>query len=676
MAAKKKDPGRAAYEALKAEILEHDRRYYALDSPLISDRAYDRLMEKLVEMEKAHPEWVDASSPSQRVGAAPLEGLAPYTHRSPMLSLQNTYSAGDVRDWYGQLLNHLKQEELGSDFACEPKLDGLAVELVYEKGVLKRGATRGDGKTGEDVTANIRTIRSVPLELGGGEGGVPDLLEVRGEVVIERAAFARLNRERMERGEEPFANPRNLAAGSLKQLDPRIAAERPLDVYFYGLGKTEGIHVATHEEFMDLLPAMGLKTLKNHAAVGGLEKILAHYDELLEKREEIPFEVDGAVIKVNDLALCRRLGVRAKSPRWAIAFKFPARRETTRLLDIAVQVGRTGTLTPVAILEPVQVGGVEIARATLHTQEEIERLDARVGDTVLVERAGDVIPHVVKVMKEKRPEGARSFAMPKTCPACETPVVSDPEEVAVRCPNRTCPAVLKARIRHFVGRTAADVEGIGEKLINQLVEREKDGKPLVSRLSDLYRLDKETLAGLDRMGEKSAANIIESLNRSKRMPLNRFLFALGIRHVGEAAAETLAAHFETLQKVRAADRDELEGVKEIGVKMAASIVAFFADGIEAADIDALLEAGVAPRPFEPAAGGAFTGKSFLFTGTLSKPRKEAEVRVKERGGRILSAVSRNLDFLVAGAKPGSKLAKARSLGVTVLTEEEFEKMLR
>jgi len=421
---------------------------------------------------------------------------------------------------------------------------------------------------------------------------------------------------------------------------------------------------------MSALPAMGIKTLAAYAAAGTLDEALAHYDSLLEQRETIPFDVDGAVIKVNDRRLCERLGVRARSPRWAIAFKFPARQETTRLLEINIQVGRTGTLTPVAALEPVQVGGVEIARATLHNQEEIERLDVRVGDTVLIERAGDVIPHVVKVIKEKRPKGARPFTMPEKCPVCGTEVADDPDEVAVRCPSGSCPAVLKARIRHFVQRTAADIEGIGGKLIDQLVDSE-----LVKRLADLYALEKDALAGLERMGDKSASNIIAMLERSKTMPLNRFLFALGIRHVGEAGAGILAVHYGTLDKVREAKQEELEGIKDMGAKMAESIVAFFTDVNEAAGIDAMLAAGVSPRPYKPVAQGALSGKSFLFTGALSMPRKECEAQVKERGGRILSSVSRNLDFLVAGDKPGSKLKKAKDLGIAVLTEDEFREML-
>lgn len=671
MSKKKTESARGEYDALKAEILEHDRRYYVLDDPILSDAAYDSLMRRLLDIEAVHPDWVDATSPSQRVGAAPLAGLESYMHRTPMLSLQNTYEAGEVDEWHGQLRSYLETDDLQSAFTCEPKLDGMAVEVIYEDGVLVRGATRGDGRTGEDVTENIRTIRSVPLELKISQGHRPKLLEVRGEVVIAREAFRALNRERTGRGEEPFANPRNLAAGSLKQLDPRVTAERPLDVYFYGVGATEGIAFETHTQFIDDLPEMGLKTLGDHALTGTLADALRHYDKILDRREEIPFEVDGAVIRVDRLDVCRRLGVRSRSPRWAIAFKFPARQGTTRLLEITIQVGRTGTLTPVALLEPVQVGGVQIARATLHNQEEIERLDARVGDEVLVERAGDVIPHLVKVIKDRRPKGTKPFIMPTHCPACGTAVVDDPDEVAVRCPDSTCVAVLKARIRHYVQRTAADVEGMGGKLIDQLVERK-----LVRRLADLYTLDRQTLAGLDRMGEKSAENLSAALEKSKALPLNRFLFALGIRHVGETAAETLAVHFQDLTSLRCATAEDLEGIKEIGAKMAASLTAFFADPEAMTDLDAILAAGVAPRRLEPASGGALRGKSFLFTGALSRPRKEFEAQVKAAGGRILSAVSGNLDYLVIGQKPGSKVKKARALDVPLLSEEEFLALLQ
>ncbi|MHC4944539.1 MAG: NAD-dependent DNA ligase LigA [Planctomycetota bacterium] len=666
------DPTLEAYEALKKEIAFHDHRYYVLFDPVISDIKYDKLMRRLLEMETAHPEWITPDSPSQRVGAKPLDSLKPYTHRQPMLSLANAYSEEEVREWHQQLLNYLKAEDLGSDFTCEPKLDGVAVEVIYEKGVLKRGATRGDGKTGEDVTENIRTVRTLPLKLIDSDEPSPAYLELRGEVIIERELFYRLNRERKKAGEEPFANPRNLTAGSLKQLDPRIASSRPLDLYIYGVGMMEGIAFASQADLMERLAAMGIKTLEAHACTGTLDDTIAHYRSLLERREEFPFDVDGAVIKVNRFDVCDKLGVRSKSPRYALAYKFPARQETTVLEKIEVQVGRTGALTPVAHLAPVQVGGVEISRATLHNQEEVERLDARAGDTVVVERAGDVIPHIVKVIKDLRPKGAKPFKMPNKCPVCSGPVEDDPDEVAVRCANPACPAVLKARIRHFVGRAGADIEGIGSKLIDQLVE-----KGLVKRISDLYALEQDVLAGLERMGEKSASNIIEALERSKTMPLPRFIFSLGIRHVGEHGAEILASHFATIDELAGASVEDMEEIKEIGPKVAASVAAFFETPAEKNTLAAFRKAGLEPKASAAAGEGPLEGKSFLFTGAMSAmTRSQAEARVKALGGKVLSGVSKKLDILVAGEKPGSKLKKAKDLGVQVLTEEEFIEFIK
>ncbi len=668
MPQKPRKNGRDAYEALKKEIADHDHRYYVLDDPVLSDARYDGLMRRLLKMEEEHPDWVTKDSPSQRVGAAPLDLLEPYTHRQPMLSLANAYGEPEVREWVAQLLNHLKKKSLGSDFTCEPKLDGLAVEVIYEKGRYTRSATRGDGKTGEDVTEDIRTIRSLPLKLADPGEGMPEYLEVRGEVIIEKSRFNEVNRARKQAGEEPFANPRNLAAGSLKQLDSRITAKRPLDLYVYGIGEVRGLEFETHTELMERLGRMGLKTLAGFAQTGDLDRMIAHYDDLLAKRETFPFDVDGAVIKVNRFKVCRDLGVRSKSPRYALAYKFPARQETTLLEKIVLQVGRTGTLTPVALLQPVQVAGVEIARATLHNQEEIERLDAREGDTVVVERAGDVIPQIVKVIKDRRPLGTKPFSMPDRCPACGAEVVADPEEVAVRCSNADCPAVLKARIRHFVGRGAADIEGIGGKLIDQLVE-----KNLVQRISDLYGLERGTLAGLERMGEKSASNILEALERSKGMPLARFIFALGIRHVGEHAAEILAIHFADLEELEAAKPEDLEAIKEIGPKAAAGIKAFFETREEQETLEQFRKTGLTPKAAPPsAAEGPLSGISFLFTGTLKEmTRSQAETRVKSAGGRVLSSVSRKLGILVVGEKPGSKLKKAKDLGVEVLNEKEF-----
>jgi len=656
------------YTNLKEKIASHDYRYYVLDDPLISDAQYDRLMTQLIELEKAHLDWVTPDSPSQRVGAKPKSELTPYTHRSPMLSLANTYSEEEVVDWRTQLLNHLKVDDIDSEFTCEPKLDGLAVELVYENGKLVKGATRGDGKTGEDVTENIRTIRSVPLLLRGASF---KLLEVRGEVVIEKEKFYALNEKRKAEGLEPFANPRNLAAGSLKQLDPKITDERPLDLYIYGLGEVKGVEFKSQSEMWDELGEMGIKTLKPFAVKGDMQEVLRRYNEILEKRESFPFDVDGAVIKVDSFEICRRLGVRSKSPRYAIAYKFPARQETTVLRAIKVQVGRTGALTPVAELDPVQLGGVEVSRATLHNREEIERLDAREGDTVVVERAGDVIPHIIKVIMDLRPAKTKPFTMPGRCPVCNTEVVEDPDEVAIRCQNTSCPAVLKARIRHFVQRTAMDIEGMGGKLIDQIVDEKK-----VARISDLYSLDLETLSNLERMGDKSASNILEALEKSKTVTLPRFIFALGVRHVGEHVADILASHFPSTDELKEATEEELEKIKEIGPKAAASVKAFLENEQEMKTLKSLYEAGISPKQAAPPSTGELSDKTFLFTGSLEKmTRHEAEAHVKALGGRILSGVSKKLEILVVGKKPGSKLAKGKKLGVRVLTEDEFLDLL-
>ncbi len=662
------------YSALKKEIAFHDHRYYVLDDPVISDAKYDGLMRRLLDIEKAHPDWVTPDSPSQRVGAAPLEALKPYAHRTPMLSLANTYNEKEVFQWRDQLLSRLKPGKLESDFTGEPKLDGVAVEVIFERGAFFRGATRGDGKTGEDVTENLRTIRSLPLELLDDGSGVPEYLEVRGEVIIEKSRFNELNRLRVRVGKEPFANPRNLAAGSLKQLDSRVAAQRPLDFYAYGIGDSGETVFESQQELLKRLSGMGLKTLDPFSRAGSIDDMVEHFRFLLSRRETFAFDVDGVVIKVNRFDACSRLGVRSKSPRYAIACKFPARHETTSIDKILIQVGRTGALTPVAILSPVQVGGVEISRATLHNSEEIERLDIREGDRVVVERAGDVIPHIVKVITDVRPKHAKRFKMPARCPVCMDDVVKVPDEVAVRCPNPSCPAVLKAGIRHFVGRNAADIEGIGEKLIDQLVDR-----GLVHKTSDLYGLSLEEIAGLDRMGDRSAKNVISSLDRSRtNLSLSRFIFALGIRHVGEHVAQILADHYPTLIELRQASAEEMEDIKEIGPKAAASLKAFFESPHAQELLGAFEKAGLSLKAAESAgaAEGKLQGKSFLFTGVLSNmTRAHAEARVKGFGGRVLSGISRKLDFLVAGEKPGSKLAKAKKIGIEVLSEHEFTEMI-
>ncbi len=654
-------------EKLREEIRQHNHHYYVLARPAISDAEYDRLLRELQRLEAEHPDLVTPDSPTQRVGA-PVSALAKVEHAEPMLSLENAFNETEVREWEESLRNYLKVESLDTDFAGEPKLDGVSVEVVYENGVLARASTRGDGWVGEDITHNVRAIQSVPLRLAGGR--VPALLEVRGEAIMRKDAFQRLNRDLLEQGEEPFANPRNLAAGTLKQLDPAVAKERPLDIYFYGTGRSAGIEARTQRELLAWLGELGLRTNVEMTAFGGLDAMLAAYAGLEQRRNDLPVEIDGMVIKVDNLALRERLGTRARSPRWAVAVKFPAQQATTRVQDIVVQVGRLGTLTPVALLEPVEVGGVTVQRATLHNAEQIRKLDVRVGDRVFIERAGDVIPKVVAVVKESRRGGERPFTPPERCPACDTRVEQDEDAVALRCPNPRCPARVVAQVEHFVSRGGLDVEGIGPKLIEQLVAR-----GLVEGVADLFCLDAASLIALERMGEKSAANLLAALERARQPALDRLLFALGIAGVGQTVAEVLAAHFSTLERLGAASAEELEAVKGIGPEAASQVRAWFAQEENQALLRDLAALGLRPRTAPASAGakgGEFAGRTVLFTGTLAGlTRAEAEARVKEQGGRILKAVSRNLDLLVVGEDPGSKLKKARELGVRIMTEAEF-----
>jgi DNA ligase (NAD+) len=655
---------------LAAEIRRHDRLYYDLDRPAISDPEYDALLRELQDLEVVHPKLAAPDSPTQRVRDAAVEGLVQAQHRVPMLSLQNTYDDGEVREWVDSIAQFLGATPADLAFSCEPKLDGVALEVIYEQGRLAQAITRGDGRTGDDVTHTVRTIRGLPHGLRG----APPRLEVRGEVIMARAAFERVNRAREAAGEELFINPRNTASGTLKLLDPALAARRPLDMLCYGLGEAEGLAAPGgapprgHREAMQALAALGLPTALELSLRGGLDAVLAHHAALLARRDELPFEVDGTVIKVDDFRLAERLGLRARSPRWAIAFKFPARQGTTVVLDIHVQVGRTGMLTPVAVVAPVHVSGVTIENVTLHNRDEIARLGIKPHDRVLIERAGDVIPHIVAVTQAAPGEPWR---MPAQCPVCRTPVREVEGEVAVRCPNPQCPGVLKRRIGHFVARGAMDIEGVGEKLIDQLV----DGG-MVRRLADLYALDEATLAGLERMGELSARNVMQGLQASRTRPLARLFTGLGILHVGETVADKLAERFGTLEALRAASLEELQGLAGIGPAVAASVRAFLDDPAERENLDLLLARGVQPAPAVRREGGPLAGKTFLFTGTLTRlSRREAQERVKALGGTLLSGVSANLSVLVVGEKPGSKLKKAQELGVAVMEEEEFVRMV-
>lgn len=664
------DPARRAAE-LREQIRQHNHRYYVLSRPTVSDVEYDRMLRELEDLEEQHPDLLTTDSPTQRVGS-PVTSLSRIEHGLPMLSLKNAFNEEEVGEWQVSLLNYLKLEGIDGGFVGEPKLDGVSVEVVYRDGLLIEASTRGDGRVGEEITHNVRTIRSVPLRLSGPR--VPSLLEVRGEAVMKTADFARLNAQLLESGEEPFANPRNLTSGTLKQLDPSLSLKRPLDVFFYGVGRTEGLEAGSQQELLDRLTEIGLLTNREFAVFGDLEAMLAGYRDLLERRDQLPVEIDGMVIKVNDFALRERLGTRSRSPRWALAVKFPARQATTRIQDIVVQVGRLGTLTPVAELEPVEVGGVTVRRATLHNEDQLRRLDVRIGDTVFIERAGDVIPKVVSVVKENRTGEERTFEMPDTCPVCGAAAEREEDQVAIRCSNHSCPARLTGRLEHFVSRGALDVEGFGPKLIAQLVER-----GLVLGVADLYRLDREQLLGLERTGEKSVTNLLAAIEGARTPALDRLLFAFGIPHVGEHVAEVLARHFESLEALGAVTAEEMESVKGIGPEVAASVLSWFDDEAHRELLAQLKECGVRPTALPPPAtaeGGPFEGKAVLFTGTLaSQTRPEAEEKVRRQGGRILKSVSGKLDFLVAGEKPGSKLKKAQELGISVLTEAEFRERI-
>lgn len=658
---------------LRKELAHHNYRYYVLDSPEISDAQYDKLMRELQELETAYPALASPDSPTQRVGGEPVDAFRPVVHRAQMLSLANTYNDEEISEFDERIRKQLGLSTI--TYVCEPKLDGLAVALRYEKGRFVQGATRGDGTTGEDVTANLRTIRGLPLELLPQDGvQVPEELEVRGEVFIRKADFKRLNEQREKEGEPLFANPRNAAAGSLRQLDPKVTASRPLSIYLYEcVPGTPGLPAfKTHREKLAYLQKLGLP-VNRHVVVEGLEGIRREYEKSLKGRHELPFEVDGMVVKVDDEDLRRRLGQVSKSPRWAVAYKFPPEEESTVVEKIDIQVGRTGALTPVAHLRPVKVGGVTVSRATLHNEDELRRKDVRQGDTVFVRRAGDVIPEIVSVVLSKRPEGARPFEFPRTCPECGAQAVKDEEGAIIRCTNNTsCPAQLVEGLLHFASRLAMDVDGLGEKLAAQLVST-----GLVKTFADLYKLDKAKLLTLERMGEKSAENLLDALARSKKTTQRRFLYALGIRHVGDATAKTLAEAYPDVRQLYTATVDDLTRVKDVGRTMAEVIHAFFQEQRNRDAIEALLAVGVEPAPPEVPKGGPFVGKTVVLTGGLSAmSREQAKEEVERRGGKVSGSVSRKTDFVVAGEDAGSKLKKAQELGVRILDEQAFLQLLQ
>ncbi len=665
-------PVKKEIEELRERIRYHEHRYYVLSDPEISDPEFDELMRKLQELEKRNPELVTPDSPTQRVGGAATDEFPKVRHRLPMLSLDNTFSMEDLKEFDRRVRELSGRPRV--EYVGELKLDGLSMALIYEKGKLVRGVTRGDGTTGEDVTANVKTIRTVPLSVSPNrleKLGRPESFEVRGEVIMPQKAFLQLNREREAAGQPKFANPRNSAAGTMRLLDPKTVAERKLDMFHYYLLVDEERRPQAHWETLDLLAGMGFKVNPHRRLCPTLDDLIGFINEWETRRSDLDYEIDGIVIKVNDTRLWATLGSTAKSPRWAIAFKYPARQATTVVLNIRAQVGRTGILTPVADLDPVDVGGVTVSHATLHNMDEIERLNVRIGDSVLIQRAGEVIPQVVKVVKHA-PE-ARSFEMPGVCPACGGSVLRAEGEVAWRCVNAACPAQLKEALLHFAGRRAMNIDGMGEALADQLVDQ-----GLVKDAADLYSLSEEQLTALERMGAKSAANIMEEIQGSKAADLPRVLFALGIPFVGERTAQLLAEHFHSLDRLAGAGQEELENVFEIGTKTAQGIVKFFSLERNRKVVEKLRAAGLdfGRASAKPAVAQTLSGKLFVLTGTLAGySRDDVRKMIEDAGGRVTGSVSKKTDYVVVGEEPGSKLEKARALGVKAIDEGELLKMM-
>jgi DNA ligase (NAD+) len=669
-AAPPEDAARMRVDELRRQLEQHNRLYYLLDAPVISDAEYDALFSELQRLEAQYPGLVSSDSPTMRVGGAAHDKFSSVTHRLPMLSLENAVNAGEIRDFDQRVKKNLGlPPEVPISYVCEPKMDGLAVELVYNDGLLTVASTRGDGVNGEDVTENIRTIRSLPLRLSGDR--IPRLLEVRGEVFLSLDAFRRINSEKEENGDAPFVNPRNAAAGSLRQLDPRITARRPLSIYCYAPGAAEGADFQSQQDFFESIAGWGLPVNPLVRPAVGIEAAVVFYEEMQRQRESLPYEIDGTVIKVDSFAIQRELGEKSRSPRWAVACKFPPRQAVTVVEEILHSVGRTGVITPVALLRPVEISGVTVSRATLHNWDEIALKDIRVGDTVVVERAGDVIPAVVRVLAEKRNGTEQPSLPPEHCPQCGSEVVRIAGEVAVRCMGLACPPQFRESIMHFASRNAMDIEGLGEKFIEQLLSL-----GLVSSVADLYCLTRDDLMKFERMGEKLASNLLAAIEASKQRDLGRFIFALGIRHVGERTAKSLSQAFGSLENLEQATFEELVSIRDIGATVAQSIRTFFDNQGNIDVIRRMLEAGVTPAVEQKKIGGRFTGKSFVFTGSLSRfTREEARILVENEGGNAVGSVSKKTDYVVAGEEAGSKLPRARELGVTVLTEEEFLELL-
>lgn len=665
------DEARQAVEELRKAIRYHDYRYYVLDDPAISDAEYDELMRDLQSLEESFPDLQTPDSPTQQVAGEPREELGLVEHPTPMLSLKTVYEEEDVRNFDETCRSELNAESV--EYVAEPKYDGLAVELVYEDGRLAVAATRGDGETGEDITANVRTIKELPLRLIAEEREPPSRLVARGEIYMRKDEFDALNRRRAEQDEAAFANPRNAAAGSVRQLDPEVTASRPLHIFVYEATEIEGVSLETQWQVLEALPSWGLRINREHVRrCSGVEEVLAYHADMAEAREDLPYEIDGVVYKVNRLADWEVLGTRTRDPRWALAYKFEPRRTTTQLTDIEVQVGRTGKLTPVAVLEPVNIGGVEVRRASLHNQSEIERKDIRIGDRVLVERAGDVIPQVVEAIPDARDGSEQEYELPDQCPVCGTEVIVSDDKKQTHCPNVNCPAQLRGRITHYASRQALDIEGLGDKRTEQLMDA-----GLLERLSDLYSLTKDDLLSLERYGEKSAQNLLDEIEESKETTLPRFLYGLGIPLVGEHIVRVLAEQYELLDELMAASQDELEAITEIGPQVAASIVAFLAEPENIQVIETIREAGLTlENPYASQSEQPLDGLTFVFTGQLERwTRDEAKRYVERRGGRATSSVSGETDYVVAGPGAGSKLDEAKERGVPILDEDEFVELV-
>ncbi len=677
-------------ERLREEIHQHDYRYYVLNDPIVSDSEYDRLMQRLRELEQAHPDLITSDSPTQRVSGQPVEGFETYVHARPMLSLDNSYSESDIRE-FDRRVGKLA-EERSFHYVAELKIDGVSLALHYTDGLLRRAVTRGDGVRGEVITENARTIRSIPLRIAptvsakllrrrngvaGGPLFAPGgelLIEVRGEVFLSRRTFLRLNEDRAEAGEPLLANPRNAAAGTLKLLDPQTVAGRQLDIFCYDLFVNNEHPFQTHWESLQWLTEAGFKVNPQNRRCGTLDEVIAHYDQFRDQRDELDYEVDGTVVKVDETALQEEFGATAKAPRWAIAYKFPARQATTQVRDIMIQVGRTGALTPVAVLEPVEIGGVTVSRSTLHNEDEIKRLGLKIGDWVLLERSGDVIPKVIKVIADRRTGQEKPFKMPTACPVCQGHIVRPEGEAIWRCVSADCPAKLRAGLKFYAHRRAMDIEGLGDALVEQLVE-----KCLVKSLPDLYELKKEDVMALERMGEKSADNLLEQIKASKNREFYRLIYALGVRHVGERTAQVLSDYLGSMEGLIAASREELESIPDIGPVVAQSIIDWFTEPRNQTIIDRLKKAGlrVQQKPQTGMKAMRLAGKQFVLTGRLeTMTRDEATRQIEKLGGRISSTVSKKTDYVVAGEEPGSKFDRARKLGIHVLMEREFLDLLQ